>query len=216
MSSTFALARLAYRTAARNKLRSLLVFALIALLVAAGTTFSTIARSVIATDDDFAAATLGGADALVEIGSHIGGVVPTGRYLSTVQVAESGAVVSWGATAPIETKQVPDWLAGFDADSYASSITAEFGGVVNASRSWPGVSRWRDPQPFLGAASAPRLLLDIDMQDPQPRPPRWSSPRTSLATRAWESAMKSSLGTRPSRWLELQCSRQSISTVRPS
>jgi len=165
MTATFALARLAARTVWKNKLRSLLVFSLIAVLVAAGTMIAMIVRSNTATDNDRVASVFGQTDLLIEFGSHARGEIPTGGLQH--KVPGSGGELTGDPDE--ETDLVaPEWLTSFDVDRYAASLQSDYGDAPLISRAYvpPRLSHAAANSSVGPLDFPPQLLVDLDISNP--------------------------------------------------
>lgn len=163
MNATIALVRIAVRNALRNKLRSFLVFALIALLVGAGNAFATVARSTVATADDFDGGVFGQADLLIEVGPEAGKGLPAdvSRQLMTAGLF-SVQYIMGPERAPDDG--APDWLAAFDPAEFVSSLGIEDGDAIAQSRSVS--SGPVQTGPYMRIGGMVRHLVDIDLANP--------------------------------------------------
>lgn len=156
MNATRSLARLAGRTAMRNKLRSLLVFTLIVLLVAAGTFIATIVRSTNATGEDYDSTIYGAADLVIDVGAGDPSMPMSGL-----------AVPPLSSQLPLEP--APDdpqrWLADFDADLVTESLATDYEATIQYSRSWASQTV-NNFSFFPRRQMTPQLLVDLDITDP--------------------------------------------------
>lgn len=170
MTGTRALVRLAARTALRNKLRSFLVFALIALLVGAGTTLATIARSSVATEADRRASVFGQADLLVDFGTDRGRGIPAVLPHSDLDLLVS-QLESLPTSLKVSDEAAPQWLTDFDADKFASDLSERFSTTVAQSRSYSPRARGaatgtQRTAPFSLGSKTPNFLVDLNLDDP--------------------------------------------------